>query len=510
MYCTELSMLKKIFVLYFSQIYRVFFPLLFVPLLISFLGSEKYGLIAFFFMLQGFLGLLDAGISGTFIKLISTNKNSAISFRLVINLFIKTLIIFTIIASIIVVVFFFKSGFIAHTWLNTSINSNEVSDCIKLIGVILALIYLRSYLSSFLNGMERQGLFAVWSMVYTTLFYGFSYYILSNYNSSLYGFFTIILAIALLDFVVVLVMVTLVAIKHYSQLQKARNDAAEEATGTTLSEIIKFSMQLSGLSMIWVVASQIDKLSLSAYTELSEYGHYQVASQLSAFIAALTLPLSQFLLPRLSVLYKENKIDDFIKMFNITSLSFVFILIPILPYFFIYGGDIISLWLKNKDLGEIVNNYAKWLASSAFISAVMNFVFIYLYAKNKLRGHFFAYALYSTLTIPLSIIVAKYYGAEMSAKFVFAHTLLFMLSWGGYCIKSSLTGYISAFIAISIGTLCLSTVIFIELSKIIWLQQNQYLGVLAPPVINFVICGLIMRLVWPYFKRMLDRTSMLN
>jgi len=72
-------MFKKVIVLYASQLYRAAFPLLLVPLIIGMLGTERYGIVSFFTMLIMLMGLLDAGISGTFIKLIATNKNQLVN-----------------------------------------------------------------------------------------------------------------------------------------------------------------------------------------------------------------------------------------------------------------------------------------------------------------------------------------------------------------------------------------------------------------------------------------------
>jgi O-antigen/teichoic acid export membrane protein len=67
---------QKISILYASQLYRAAFPLLLVPLIIGLLGTERYGIVSFFTMLITLMGLLDAGISGTFVKLIATTVST--------------------------------------------------------------------------------------------------------------------------------------------------------------------------------------------------------------------------------------------------------------------------------------------------------------------------------------------------------------------------------------------------------------------------------------------------
>ncbi|AHJ77524.1 oligosaccharide flippase family protein [Kosakonia sacchari] len=87
-------MLKKIFVLYSAQIYKAIMPLIFVPVILRILGSENYGLVAFFSMLISLVGLLDAGIGSTFIKLVSTNRFNELKFKQVLAIFSKVCVFF--------------------------------------------------------------------------------------------------------------------------------------------------------------------------------------------------------------------------------------------------------------------------------------------------------------------------------------------------------------------------------------------------------------------------------
>jgi hypothetical protein len=46
--------------------------------------------------------------------------------------------------------------------------------------------------------------------------------------------------------------------------------------------------------MIWVIASQVDKIALSTYTTLTNYTQYQIGGQLSAVILTLVIPCHKF------------------------------------------------------------------------------------------------------------------------------------------------------------------------------------------------------------------------
>lgn len=495
-------MFKKLFILYFSQIYKAVLPLFFVPLIIHELGVEQYGMVSFFSMLMGWVGLLDAGISGTFIKLVATNKNNSQRFEMVCKLFLQVSLLFFFIALILVWLVYFNSGYISTQWLNTNINVDISKSCVRMMGVILAILYLKTYLASFLNGMEKQHFVAGWFVISSSILYGLSYWVVKNMDDKLLLYFYTLVIISIGDLIVIILMLLYFIYENKLNISKCTISNIVNEKEFKLSSIFKFSLQLSGLSIIWVVATQIDKLVLSTYSALSSYAHYQIATQLGAILAVFSTPLSQFLLPRLSALYKENRNSEFTLMFITFFVLFVVVLGPIVPYFFFFGENLISLWMHNQEFGLKINEYAEWIVSASFISASMNFLFIFLYAQGKLKEHFYAYAAYSMLSIPLSIIVAKYYGASMSSKFVFFHSLIFMFIWGGWCVKAYMKNFNMLFLASVIPVFLISTVCFFSLSKLAFIYglKFSFFWALFFPIINL----LFLSLVFYFFREQLN------
>lgn len=59
------SIKKNVLFNYLGQFYIAFVGILILPLFLKHMGAEAYGLIGFFTMLQGWLQLLDLGMSPT-------------------------------------------------------------------------------------------------------------------------------------------------------------------------------------------------------------------------------------------------------------------------------------------------------------------------------------------------------------------------------------------------------------------------------------------------------------
>lgn len=485
-------MIKKAIILYSCQMYKALLPLVFVPLILNVLGAERYGMIAFFYMLVGLLGLLDVGVSGTFLKLVSTNRGNIKNYKTVTSLFVKVLFLFVTVGSVLYLTFFIKQEYITTNWLNTRVAHDEALYAVKSIGFILALLYVKSYLTSFLNGMEKQELVMVWSVFYNTVFYFGSYVTIKYIESSLFTYFQLMKWLALVDVFAVVFFVGRVYLFHLRCLESSNevdvNKQAEcQGSQLTLSSVVKFSIQLSGLSMIWVIATQVDKFVLSTYIALDEYAKYQIAVQVCSTIAIFSAPLTQMLMPRLSSLYSQNENSEYIKLYCNSILIFIILLAPVGPYFFYFGDELISLWMGNAILGAEINMYAKWLVSAAFIASTMNFIFICLYSVGQIKQHLYVYALYSFFTIPISIYTAKHFGALGSSIFIFVHSLLFMLIWGGVQLRKRFNGFICNFSLIFLGVVSCSSSVFWLLSKMLSSKNMLAITALTPPVINFII-----------------------
>ncbi len=453
-------------------------------------------MIAFFYMLIGLLGLLDAGIGGAFIKLIATNRDHEVNYRKVVLLYKKFLFFFFLVACALFGFFYFNHEYIVRDWLNTSVDHDEAIYSVKSMGFVLAFFYIKSYLVSFLNGMERQELSAIWAGVYGTFFYLGSFLALENIEGNLFSFFYWMQLVAVLDLFVILCLVVFVCVGQFRILShhvrgEDINPVANCSEEIVLSKVLRFSLQLSGLSIIWVIATQIDKFVLSAYIPLGEYGKYQIAVQLSSAVAIFSVPVTQLLLPRLSNLFTQAQSGSYIYLYANSILIFSMLVAPLSLYFFYFGSDLLNLWLGEIQLAKEVNSYAKWLVSAAFFAAMMNFVFICLYSIGQLKTHFYVYAFYSVLTIPTSIFVASEYGATGSSKFIFLHTFVFMLMWGGFQFYVRFKNFLKLF-SFSIALIILvSFVNFGLLSAALNFDGAGYIRAILPPIVNLLILFLL-------------------
>lgn len=499
-------MIYKLSSLYLAQLLRAILPLLFIPLIINEIGIEQYGLVSFMLLLLSFLGLLDAGINGGMIRLLSISKNNIFDFRLASILWNKVSYGIIFIALLLLLVFNISAEYLALNWFESDLPVDLVERCVKVIGIILSLSFLRAYLASKLIGYEKQVQLSFLQIFITTFQYFIPYLALKYLNYDVDVYFVLVAFFIFLD----CIFLCFLGVFYTRSITSSKFDESEfkekriDSRELTLSVFFKNSLHLSGLTILWTLATQLDKLALSKYYSIETFSYYQIAGQVALSINLLIMPVSQYLMPRLSSLYSSGDYagyaDLLIKFFNF----FVIFLAIFSPLFFFYGEFVIGLWLNDSSLTENVYIYLKWLLFAALIQSMSNFIFIYYYSTNRVKLQFYAYLTYSAIIIPGSIFFAINYGAEACSIFSFVSSLMFFIIWGGFTIKKHFFEFKILIIKVSVALFAASS-LFIYFINIFFFSISEFiqLGFLAflYSTIYFVILKLIIGSITSKFSK---------
>lgn len=150
-------MKKNLAASYAAQIYVALLNILVVPVLMKLVGTEAYGLIGFFAMVQGWLLLMDAGMSPSLGRAASQYKSGGSSAAELKSLVRFSSRIFFLLAIGFLIVSIPAAPWIASNWLsvkNLSIGSVEFSIVVMLFAV--AIRWRSQPYRSIITGLEEQ------------------------------------------------------------------------------------------------------------------------------------------------------------------------------------------------------------------------------------------------------------------------------------------------------------------------------------------------------------------
>lgn len=423
---------------YFAQIYSAVITLLVIPLFFSKLGGDGFGLFSFFLMLQAWFQVLDAGISGSVTRLVSISKNNRIAFLNASNTFMKIACVFLGVGLFVLFVLMNARGLISNEWLNSQLPLSELKSFLGMIFLSLIFRYFSGPFKGGMIGLEKHLLVASLNSVFVTLKFPGALIFL-NYTSDLEWFFIYQGVVAFLELV-------LFCIAYVYSMQKIRkkfsglDDGPASNSILSFKEVIRFSFQLALLSIVWVVVTQVDKLLLSRFLALSDYGEYSLAVSIASGVLLLSAPINQILMPRLSTYYSDQNKKEYLKLYLLASLGTAIVLGSVAAWMAFFSREVLWVWVGEEIVGSSAINYTPWLALGNLISVVMNLAFLLLYSSDGLKIHVRVYCLYAVFLVPATVYVTSEYGALGASIFWFFHNLFFYVSWGVYVQERIIPG----------------------------------------------------------------------
>lgn len=135
----------------------MFIGIVILPVYMTYLGAEAFGLIGFFTMLSAWMMLLDIGLSSTISRQSASLNHTTeqmVEFK---NMLRSVEAVFLVIALSIVLIVWINDDWIANNWLNIeTLDKIEVAYCISLMGIIIAFKWLIGLYKGAIKGFYKK------------------------------------------------------------------------------------------------------------------------------------------------------------------------------------------------------------------------------------------------------------------------------------------------------------------------------------------------------------------
>ncbi|ENC6729654.1 oligosaccharide flippase family protein, partial [Vibrio navarrensis] len=430
-------MIKNLLSVYGVQIYSVVITILFTPVLLSLVGTDGFGLIGFFLVIQTVLQVLDGGISGSLSRqaaISSHNQSSYSQFRR--NIKLLQLILTGICILIIIISLLMYHNALFAGWFKSRLAATTVNYCVLLMIAIICVKYVGLVARSVIIGFEKHKAISAINLFIATLRYPGAVMLLSyvENNLSLYFEFQLVIMIVELALLLSCSMIYLNNVSIHVEVKSSSKISSE----LSLRELVRFSGVLWLLSLSWVLLSQIDKLMLSSTISLSNFGIYTLAVTASGVMLTLGVPLNQLLMPRLTKLSQQNSKLDFSRTLTLAFYSYVTVFLSITMLFCLAGKQLLYVWTGELAASASAHNYLALLAAGNFFAGLTNFAFLISYSKNTLKSYSRRYIMFCAIAIPCSSGMAFFFHEDGAAGFWLFQNALFFIIYSIWLIKEYL------------------------------------------------------------------------
>jgi len=382
--------------------------LIFIPLYIKFMGLESWGIVGFFVTLQAIFGFLDMGLSSTLnreMARLSVLPHKEQEMRNI----VRTLeAIYWCIAILVGITAVSLSPLIAHHWIKVGQLSMQTAEqALFIMGLLVALQMPIGLYTGGLMGLQKQVLLNTVNAGMNTLRSAGAVLVLWLCSPTIQAFF-------LWQIITSIVNNFLLAFFLWRGLPITEEKAIFQKQ--LLKGIWRFAAGMSGISILAIILTQLDKVILSKMLPLEMFGYYMLASMIAMSLVRLFTPVFFSIYPKFTQLVILND-QDGLKEFYHKSCQFMSVLVlPIAIVIALFSYEIILIWTQNPVTAEKTHLLVSILICGTAINGLMNPPYALQLAFGWTRLSVLKNIIAVIILVPLIIYITKYYGAIGAAS----------------------------------------------------------------------------------------------
>ena len=454
---------------FISQGYTILIGIAITPLYLQYLGAEAYGLVGFFALMQAWLNLLDLGLSPTLGRQVAYARGQKNGFEFFKRLLKSFELIFIVLALVIIAGIYLASDWVAQVWIKAdTLDLSTLIYCIGLMGVMIGLRWFAGLYRSGINGMEDQVWLSAANIVLISFKFIGALILLAFITQDIRHFLEYQLVIGALE-------VLLFMWRFYSQLPATENSPDLAAFDwQAVKSVAPFALGIAYTAGIWILITQTDKLILSGILSLAEFGYFSLVALVAGGITALSGPISQAIMPRMTLLLSQGKQDEMLSIYRQASQIVAVISLSVSLMIGLYAEPLIYAWTGNKEAAAWGYKVLIWFALGNGVLAINAFQYYLQSAFGQLRLHVIGSSISALIQVPVIYYAAVNYAAEGAGIAWFSFRLVWFLWWTPIVHRRFVPGFHLSWILKDILPIVVITVgVALGLSNLVMLDLTQ-------------------------------------
>jgi O-antigen/teichoic acid export membrane protein len=374
----------------------------FVPLYIKLIGIEEYGFIGLYISLLAGLSILDIGLSSTLtreLSRLSIMKGMEQEERDLVRTFEIIYLAIGILIGIFIIV---SAPCLANHWIKDCHISTRTSTIVlMMIGLLIAFQWPTILYSGGLMGKQRYVSINLIKGIAATLQAGGAVLILRFISPTVLAYF--------IWQILVGIMQTVVFARHLWDSLPYTNERSVFKK-TLLRKNLKFSLGVTGITIMTIILTQADKIIISKFLPLAIFSYYMIATNISSILSQLAGQISSVLFPRISQFAAENRIADIAILYHKGCQIVSAIIIPLALVLVFFSKEVLLIWLQDQDLAQKIYLILNLLVIGTALNSLMAIPFIMQLAYGWTSLLFYTNVVSVLVLIPLLIFMTLSFG----------------------------------------------------------------------------------------------------
>ena len=349
---------------YAGNIWSNLLSFLLVPVYLHYLGVEAYGLIGGFYAVISFIGLLDLGLSATIKREVALRNATEEKLLTIPDLLRTTEIIYWCTGTVILLLMVLLAQPISTQWINAeNIDLATVKWAVIILGLTVAIRWPVTTYRGTLIALEKQVQLNILEGALKTFRELGAVLILVMISPTIIAFLLWQAFIAVLEVFLMMVF----AWRNVPTIKNRANFKIE-----ILKEIWQFAAGISWTTIVSIILAQIDKILLSKFVSLEQFGYYMLASTLAQKLSIILQPFVVTISPKLIALAVQPDETKLINFFHKSSLFISIAITPIASTLIFFAPTILGLWTQSPEVAVQASNILAMLTFGTMLDSLYN------------------------------------------------------------------------------------------------------------------------------------------
>lgn len=377
--------------------------LAFIPIYINYLGMEAYGLVGFFGTLMSLFSVLDLGLSSTLNREIARYSAHTEKTQEIRDLVRTIEIIYWSVALLITIIIILVAPLIATYWMTAkTLPPETVQFSIMVMGVSVLFQWPLSIYAGGLMGAQRQITVNLINILAATIRSVGAVVVLKIFPTII-AFFAWQIVTSVLQ----------TGLMSFALWKALREQAAQPARfrKELLVQVWRFAAGVSGISLITLMLTTLDRVLLSRLLTLENFGYYILAVNTASGVTMLVGPIFTAIFPRFSFLVSQGNDQALRKLYHQSCQLMSLLLLPIATTLCFFSYPVISLWTGNTHTASRIYIMVILLVIGNTLNGLMNVPYALTLAFGWTRLSIYQNTIACIILVPALIWGVRYYGA---------------------------------------------------------------------------------------------------
>lgn len=382
--------------------WAVLLSLVAIPVYIHFLGIEAYGLIGFFLSLMSIMSLLDLGLGTALNRQFAQYSVQPDKAQEMHDLLRTLEIIYWLVGIAIATTMAALAPVIAAYWIKSQqLTGETVTQALAMMGIAVAFQWPRTLYAGGLMGVQRQAAYNLLSSITITVNSIGGVLVIWLVSPTIQALVAWSIAISLTDTLLTGLL-----------LRRSLPEALARPAFNTrlLKDIWRFAAGMTGISVMSVILTQLDKMILVKVLPLDAFGYYNLASRVAAGLYFLIGPISAAFFPRFSQLLLIGDRQELVRLYHRACQLMSAVVLPVTIVLAFFAADFLMLWTRNAAIVANSSMMLALLTIGTAINGLMNLPVTLQLASGGTRLVFYTHTVAVILMGPFIYFMSSRYG----------------------------------------------------------------------------------------------------